>query len=308
MKFNKTLSLQQLAEILDSPFEGDPNIMLSGINEIHRVKEGDVVFVDHEKYYAKALNSKASAVLIDKKSDFPVQKGIIICDNPFSAFNTLIKYIDSPEFQLDQQHKEVKIGVGTQVHPSSFLGSNVKIGKNCIIHPQVCIMENVTIGNNVIIQPGCVIGSHGFYYKKRPSHYERLISGGNVIIEDDVEIGAACTIDKGVTATTLIGSGTKIDNQVQIGHDTIIGKNCLIAAQAGIAGCVTIGNNVTIWGQVGIASAINIEDNVTVFAQSGVGKNLENGKTYYGSPADEARIKLKEIVSIKQLVSSKGKL
>ena len=301
MKFTKPIKLSELAELLKAKPVGDPEMLATGINEIHRVESGDIAFVDNEKYYNKALNSKASVVLINKQVEPPVGKGLLVCADPFSAFNFLIDYADPFAFQKEQVHTSAKIHPTAQVHANAYIGKNVKIGAGSIIHPNVVIMENVKIGERVIIQPGCVIGSHGFYYKKRSSGFEKLNSGGSVEIGDDVELGANCTIDKGVTAVTTIGKGTKIDNQVQIGHDTLIGEYCLIAAHVGIAGCVNIGNRVTMWGQVGVASGLNIEDEVVVFAQSGVGKDLKKGTTYFGSPADEARIKMKEIVMLRQL-------
>ena len=300
MKLGKTYTLSAIAALLDSPFSGDENLAVTGINEIHRVEHGDIVFVDHPKYYDKALNCSASVVLINKDVEVPEGKGIIICDDPFRSFNFILNYFN-PFLFSEIQQEETEIGAGTKIHPSVSIGHNVKIGKNCLIFPNVSILNDVTIADNVIIQSGTVIGSFGFYYKNRGTHFDRLNSNGGVLIEKNVEIGANCTIDKGVTAVTTIGEGTKIDNLVQIGHDTYIGKKCLIAAQAGIAGCVEIGNEVTIWGQVGIASGIAIGDKTVLYAQSGVGKTLEGNKTYLGSPVDESRAKLKEMALVRRL-------
>lgn len=301
MKLDRSHSIQEIAELLNAPFAGNEKVVIKGINEIHRVEEGDIAFVDHPKYYGKALESKASVVLINKEVEVPEGKAIIICEDPFKSFNFILNYFNPFQFATQQQDPEVEIGLNTRIHPSVAIGRNVKIGSNTMIFPNVSILDDVTIGNNVIIQSGCVIGSFGFYYKKRPEFYDRLNSCGGVIIEDHVEIGANCTIDKGVTANTVIGEGTKIDNLVQIGHDTSIGKKCLIAAQSGIAGCVNIGNEVTIWGQVGIASGISIGDRTTLYAQSGVGKSLEGDKVYLGSPVEESRTKFREIALLKKL-------
>ncbi len=301
MKFSKTYTLKGIAELLQSDFEGHPDINVTGINEIHRVEVGDIAFVDHPKYYDKALNSLASVVLINQKVDIPEGKGIIIGEDPFRMFNYLLNHFNPFEFSTMQQEDSAEIGINSQIHPSVAIGKNVKIGNNCLIFPNVNIGNDVEIGNNVIIQSGTVIGSFGFYYKNRPDSYDRLISAGNVVIEDNVEIGANCTIDRGVTATTLIGRGTKMDNLIQVGHDTTIGKKCLIAAGCGIAGCVTIGNEVVIWGQVGIASGIHIGDKTVLQAQSGVGKSLEGNKVYLGSPVQESRAKMKEWALMKRL-------
>ena len=300
MKLGKTYTLSAIASLLDSPFKGNENLGVNGINEIHRVEHGDIVFVDHPKYYDKALNCSASVVLINKEVDVPDGKGIIICDDPFRSFNFIAGYFNP--FVFSEQHQEdTVVGSGTKIHPSVSIGRNVKIGKNCLIFSNVSIMDDVTIEDNVIIQSGTVIGSFGFYYKNRGTHFDRLNSNGGVLIEKNVEIGANCTIDKGVTSVTTIGEGTKIDNLVQIGHDTYVGKKCLIAAQAGIAGCVEVGDEVTIWGQVGIASGISIGNKTTLYAQSGVGKTLEGNKSYLGSPVDESRTKFKEMAMVRRL-------
>ncbi|MDX1470523.1 MAG: UDP-3-O-(3-hydroxymyristoyl)glucosamine N-acyltransferase, partial [Flavobacteriaceae bacterium] len=194
-----------------------------------------------------------------------------------------------------------------QIHPSSiiqpncFIGNNVIIGKDCIIHSNVSIYDNTLIGNNVTIHSGSVLGASAFYYKRRPEGYDQLLSGGRVVIKDNVDIGALCTIDRGVTADTIIGEGSKLDNQIQVGHDTIIGKNCLIASQTGIAGCVVIEDNVTIWGQVGIASGITIKEKTVIAAQSGVNKTLEGNRSYFGSPVAESRVKMREMNMLKQI-------
>lgn len=303
MKFVQSKSLEEIASILTSPFKGEANMVVSGINEIHRVEVGDIAFVDHPKYYDKALNSAASVVLINKEVDVPEGKGIIICDDPFKSFNYLLNYFDPFVFPEFQQHPDTQIGNNTRIHPSVAIGRNVSIGDNTLIFPNVTIGDNVSIGNNVIIQPGVVLGSFGFYYKNRPDHFERLNSCGTVVIEDFVEIGANCTIDKGVTAETRIGRGTKIDNLVQIGHDTVIGNKCLIAAGCGIAGCITIGNEVTVWGQVGMSSGISIGDKAVIQGQTGVTKSIEGGKVYFGTPVEESRQKLKEMAMIRRLPS-----
>jgi len=163
----------------------------------------------------------------------------------------------------------------------------------------VCLYDHTVVGDNVIIHSGTILGADAFYYKNRPEKYDKLVSGGNVLINNNVEIGALCTIDKGVTASTVVGEGSKIDNQVHIGHDTVLGKRCLIASQVGISGCVIIEDFVTIWGQVGVTSGITIGEKAVISAQSGVSKSLEGHKSYFGTPADDFRKKYKEIASIK---------
>ena len=188
--------------------------------------------------------------------------------------------------------------------PNVFIGVDVKIGNDCIIYPNVTLMDYTEIGNNVIIQSGTVIGSDAFYYntkKNREVWYKKMQSCGNVIIEDDVEIGANCTIDRGVTASTRISKGTKIDNLVHIGHDTNVGRNCLLAGQVGIAGACIIEDGVTLWGQVGVSKTLTIGENAILYAQSGVPSSLEGNKTYFGTPATDSKEKMKELVWIKRI-------
>ncbi len=301
MKLNKPTTLQRIAALLDAPFEGSPELEVLGINEIHRVEVGDIVFVDHPKYYEKALNSNASIVIINQNVAVPAGKGIIITEDPFRSFNFLTNFFHSFTFNIKMIGEDVEIGENCQIHPTVVIGNRIKIGNNVTIYPNVILYDDCEIGNNVIIHANTVIGSHAFYYKKRPELFERMNSCGSVIIEDDVEIGASCTIDKGVSAITRIGKGTKMDNQVQVGHDTLIGKMCLFAAQVGIAGCSIIEDGVTLWGQVGTTSGITIGENAVVLGKSGVSKSLKANTVYFGAPAEENRTKLKELASIRRI-------
>lgn len=301
MKFSTPQSLKHVASLIKAKYTGDDNFSVTGINEIHKVEHGDLTFVDHPKYYDKALQSPATTILINKEVKCPEGKALIFSDDPFRDYNHLTLHFKPLHYSLKNISASAKVGEGTIIMPGVFLGNNVTVGTNCIIHPNVVIYDDAIIGNGVEIHANTVIGSPAFYYKKRESGFDKMHSCGRVIIDDHVEIGAACTIDKGVSGDTVIGAGTKIDNHVHIGHDTVIGRNCLFAAQVGIAGVTTIEDNVTLWGQVGIRSDVVIGKGVTVLAQSGVGKSLDTGKTYFGSPAEEARDKMKELVYIKRL-------
>jgi UDP-3-O-[3-hydroxymyristoyl] glucosamine N-acyltransferase len=308
MKFPKIYSLQDIANLLQCEFVGDAKFPVYGMNEIHVVESGDIVFVDHPKYYDKALNSAATIVLINKKVDCPEGKALLISDDPFRDFNVLTRHFKPFTQSNVSISPSAKIGDGTIIQPNTFIGNNVVIGKNCLIHPNVSIYDDTVIGNNVIIHAGTVLGADAFYYKKRPDGYDQLLSGGRVVIKDNVGIGALCTIDKGVTGDTTIGEGTKIDNQVHVGHDTIIGKKCLIASQTGIAGCVIIEDEVTIWGQVGTASGVRIGANAVIMGQTGVTKSVEGGKSYFGTPIEESREKLKQLANIKKIPEILNKL
>ena len=308
MKFATPQTIEGIARILNCDYIGNAEFPVFGMNEIHVVASGDIVFVDHPKYYEKALTSKATIILINKKVDCPDGKSLLISDDPFRDFNILTNYFNPFIAATSTISKSAIIGKNTVLQPNVFVGNNVKIGNDCLIHSNVCIYDNAVIGNNVTIHSGTILGADAFYYKNRPDKFDKLLSGGNVVIEDYVDIGALCTIDKGVTASTIIKEGTKIDNQVHIGHDTVIGKRCLIASQVGISGCVIIEDFVTIWGQAGITSGVTIGEKAIVSAQSGVSKSLEGHKSYFGTPAGDFRKKYKELASIRLIPEIMNKL
>ncbi|SHG24848.1 UDP-3-O-[3-hydroxymyristoyl] glucosamine N-acyltransferase [Flavobacterium segetis] len=301
MKFPKVYSLEEIAIIIGSDYVGDSNFPVLGMNEIHVVELGDIVFVDHPKYYDKALHSAATIVLINKEVDCPEGKALLISDDPFRDFNKLTQFFKPFQFSNVSISPSAEIGEGTIIQPNTFIGNKVIIGKNCSIHSNVSIYDHTVIGDNVIIHAGTVLGADAFYYKKRVEGFDQLLSGGRVVIKDNVGIGALCTIDKGVSGDTIIGEGTKIDNQVHVGHDTVIGKKCLIASQTGIAGCVIIEDEVTIWGQVGTTSGITIGSKAVILGQTGVTKSVEGGKSYFGTPIEESREKLKQLANIKKI-------
>ena len=305
MKFKNPQILGDIALLINAEFIGDKNFKIFGINEIHVVEKGDIVFVDHSKYYDKALNSAATTILINKKVTCPEGKSLLISDDPFRDFNKITKHFNPFIASRQSISDTAVIGQDTIIQPNVFIGNNVTIGNNCLIHPNVTIYDNTVIGNNVTIHANTVLGADAFYYKNRITGYDKLISGGRVVIKDNVDLGASCTIDRGVTGDTTIGEGTKIDNQVQVGHDTIIGKKCLIASQTGIAGCVIIEDKVTIWGQVGTNSGITIGKGAIILGQTGVTKSVAGGKSYFGTPVSESREKLKEMAGIKRFLKER---
>lgn len=304
MKFPSPVSIQWIAELIGAEIEGSKDGQATGINEIHKVEYGDLVFVDHPKYYDKCIQSAASFIIINKSTSFPDNKSLLIVEQPFEAYQKIIRhfrpFIPASKLVSDSS----TIDATSYIAPNAFIGNHVSIGKNCFIHPNVTILDYTDIGDNVIIQAGTVIGSDAFYYntkKDRPTWYKKMESGGRVVIHNEAEIGAGCTIDRGVSHDTVIGAGTKIDNMVHIGHDTVIGRNCLIAAQVGIAGATTLGDGVILWGQVGVSKTLSIGDNAIVLAQSGVGKTIPAGKIFFGTPAEDAAIKKKELIWIKRV-------
>jgi UDP-3-O-[3-hydroxymyristoyl] glucosamine N-acyltransferase len=304
MEFKQPVPVSFIAELIGAELVGNKSGTATGINELHKVQKGDLAFVDHPKYYDKCINSAASFIIINKKTDCPDGKALLVVDEPFEAYLKIVNqyhpFIPASKSISDS----ASIGEGSVIMPNVFIGNNVSIGKNCIIHPNVSIMDDCVIGSDVIIQASSVIGSDAFYYNKktnRPIHYKKMISCGRVVIEDGVEIGAGCMIDRGVSSDTVIGAGTKMDNMVHIGHDSEIGKNCLFAAQVGIAGAVKIEDNVILWGQVGVSKTLTIGKDAVVYAQSGVKDSIDGGKVYFGSPVEEAREKMKELVWIKRI-------
>ena len=301
MRFQTPPTLRILADLISAEVIGDDQMKVEGLNEIHRIEKGELVFVDHPKYYDKALESKATFILINKRVKAPMGKALLFSENPFDDFNKIIRHYFSAPLNLKSIGSNCVISNKTFIHESVCIGNNVKIADDVIIHANVSIYDNVEIGARTVIHSGVVLGSHAFYYKKKDTGYDNLLTCGRLMIDEDVEIGANSVIDKGVTADTKIGKGTKIDNLVHIAHDTVIGKNCLFASQVGIAGCVIIEDDVTLWGQVGIASGVTIKSNAVLYAQSGTNKSLEGNKAYFGSPAEDARKKMKELALIKRI-------
>jgi len=301
MKFNPPLSMQEIAALTGSEVCGNSQLVIRGINEIHVVEAGDVTFVDHPKYYQRALKSKASVILINKQVDCPAGKALLINSDPFAAFQSLVKRFHPFEPATAMIAPTAIIGENTVIQPGAFVGNNVQIGKNCIIHANVSIYDNTTIGDNVIIHSGSIIGADAFYFQKRCESFVKFESCGRVVIDDNVEIGALCSIDKGVSSITHIGKGTKFDNHVQVGHDTHIGANCLIGAHCAIAGVVNIEDEVILWAKVAINKDLRIGKRAVILATSAVSHNLKGDKTYFGIPAIEARKAWKQLATLRRM-------
>lgn len=304
MRFEKPVPLTEIATLIRASIVGNKERSATGINEIHKVEDGDLVFVDHPKYYQKCIQSAATYIIINQETAFPPEKSLLLVDEPFEAYQKIVSHF-RPFAPLQKSISDTAtIGEGTVVMPGAVIGNNVEIGTATIIYPNVVIMDHCVIGNNVVIQSGTVIGSDAFYYNKKTNrdiHYKKMLSAGRVVIHDSVEIGAGCTIDRGVSSDTVIGAGTKMDNLVHIGHDTVVGKNCLFAAQVGIAGATTIEDEVILWGQVGVSKTLTIGKGAELYAQSGVPASLKGGKKYFGSPAEDALAKMKELVWVKRI-------
>ncbi|MCX7863401.1 MAG: UDP-3-O-(3-hydroxymyristoyl)glucosamine N-acyltransferase [Bacteroidales bacterium] len=301
MKLPRTYRLQEIAEMLQLPFTGNPDINITGISDVYHATHEDITFADNEKYFELANLSNASVIIVQRGINFETNKGIILTNDAFHTYNQLVSILFPFTLQTQLIHTEAIIGEHTILYPNVYIERNVTIGKHCVIHPHVTIYGPCQIGNNVTIYSGAIIGSDAFYFKKDLEHYQKLQSVGNVIIEDNVEIGSNTTIDRGLGGSTIIGKGTKIGNAVQIGHDTHIGNDCFIAAQTGIGSNVIIEDSVTIWAQVGIQKNVVIGKEAIILGQSGVTKSLEGGKIYFGLPAIESREKMKELSYLKQV-------
>jgi len=303
MKFDQALQLKDLAKIIqnDVKIVGDETEEVKGINEIHMVEPGDITFVDHPKYYTKALESKASFVIINIEPENTYGKTLIISSDPFRDYVKLAKHFRKFIPQDCFIHPDAQIGEGTILQPGVFIGRNVTIGKNCIIHSNVSIYDHTTIGDNVIIQANSVIGGEAFYFKRRDTHWDKMESCGSTVIGNDVEIGAVCTIDKGVSGATTIGDGCKLDNHIQIGHDATIGKHVLIGAHSAVAGVTIIEDDCVLWSRTAVNKDLVMGKGSVLLATSAIDKSVEPGKVLFGSPAIDARRKWKELAAARVL-------
>ena len=303
----------QISLLINGKVEGDPNVVVNSFGKIEEAKENQLTFLANPKYEDFLYTTQASIVILNEAYELkqPVKATLIRVPDAYSAFALLLsKYQEIMQQQLSgiQQPsyiaktasygnnvfigafaylgENVKIGNNTKIYPNAYIGDNVTVGENCIIHPGVKIYHDCVIGNRITIHGGTIIGSDGFgFAPQADGSFKKVPQIGNVIIEDDVEVGANATIDRATIGSTLIKRGAKLDNLIQIAHNVEIGNSSVIAAQAGISGSTKIGNGVMIGGQAGIVGHIQLGDGSKVNAQSGVSKSLEPGKAVTGSPA-----------------------
>jgi UDP-3-O-[3-hydroxymyristoyl] glucosamine N-acyltransferase len=301
MQLKTPLAVADLAQRFGLQLLGRADLAVTGISELHHAQDGDLIFVDHPKYYDKALQSAASAILIDQDVPPPAGKCLLVTPTPFAVYNELVREARPATPITAPVSSRARIGAGTHVEPGAIIDAGVVIGADCYIAANAVIRDGTRIGDRVRIQSGAVIGSEAFYFRRTPEGYEPWHSGGHVVIEDDVDIGPNCTIARGVSSATHIGRGTKLDSQVQIGHDVKVGAHCLLAAQVGIAGNTTVGEWCILQGQVGIAQNLTIGPRCIILAKSGVSKSLESGREYFGYPAQEARTAFKELALLRRL-------
>ncbi|MEZ4931880.1 MAG: LpxD N-terminal domain-containing protein [Saprospiraceae bacterium] len=301
MKFPQPIPILDIAEKIEAQLIGNASLQATGINELHKVEKGDITFVDAKKYFKKSLESAASIIIINEVVECPAGKALLVCDNPFDAYDGLVRKYRPLRPLSSQIAESAFVHPSTVIEPGVIIGHQAVIGKNCYIQANAYIGDFTHIGDHVTIQAGCIIGTDAFYFQKTETGFKKWRSGGRVVIEDHVDIGAACTINRGVSGDTIIGAGSKLDCQVHVGHGAVIGKNCLIAGQVGIGGKSILEDNVVLYGQVGVAQRVRIGAGAVVSAKSGVSKDLEGKKAYFGIPAAEIRERQRELAALRHL-------
>lgn len=322
------LTPKEIASFINGRVEGDENIILNAFAKIEEATPGCVTFIANPKYAHHIYDTKASAVLVadDFAIDRPVSPTLIRVKDPYVALANILNALQASEAQpsgIEQPcfisndvqvpdncyigafayiGKGVKIGDNVRIYPQVYIGDNVEIGKDSIIYPGVKIYKGCSIGNRCILQAGCVIGSDGFgFAPKSDGSYEKIPQIGNVVIGNDVEIGANTTIDRATFGHTVISDGTKLDNLIQVAHNVEIGRGNVFAAQSGIAGSTKIGNYNMVGGQVGFAGHIKVGDFNEIGAQSGIPSSVGSKKRLIGYPAIDARQFAKNQVYLKRL-------
>jgi UDP-3-O-[3-hydroxymyristoyl] glucosamine N-acyltransferase len=321
--------VSQIALLINGTVDGDPGIMIDSFAKIEEAQQGQLAFFSNPKYEEHLYSSNASAIIINE--DFiakkPVTASLIRVPDAYTAFAALLtKYQEIMTQQLSgiQQPvyisktvtygeqvyigafaylgENVKVGNNTKIFPNAYIGDNVTIGDDCMIHPGVKIYHGCVVGSRVNIHAGAVIGSDGFGFAPQPDgSFIKIPQIGNVILEDDVEIGSNSTIDRATVGSTIIKAGAKLDNLIQVGHNAEIGSSTVIAAQAGISGSTKIGKGVMIGGQAGVVGHIQLGDGAKVNAQSGVSKSIDPGKVVTGSPAQDFTASLRSEAATRKL-------
>ena len=319
-----SFSLERLAKEIGGAVQGDGSVRLTGVAPLDAAKEGDLTFVTNPRYLKAATTTKASALLCEKALP-GVSKPFLISSNPYASLAKVIALFYpaptpipgiQPGAWVHPQasvHPEAclsagvtissgaKVGARSILYPGVFVGENATVGQDCLFYPNVTVRENCVVGDRVILQPGVVVGSDGFGFAKEGEGYRKIPQVGNVVLEDDVELGANVCVDRAVLGTTRIGKGTKLDNLIQVGHNVVIGKHTVMAALTGISGSTQVGDNVVMGGQVGIAGHLKIGDRVTLATRTGVMEDIPEKGVYWGSPSTEMSVEMKNVAAYRQL-------
>ncbi len=324
-------TLGQLAEHVAGQVVGDPETMIASVATLENAEPGQITFLNNRKYLSQVKDTRASAIIVAE--ELQANTALLITENPYYALMQVIVLLHG-----HRKHKKIgisrrasvsktaKIGSDCHVHDFAVISDDVQIGDNCVIYPGVFIGPETVIGNDCIIYPGatvydkCIVGSgviihanasvgqDGFGFAVHKGVHHKIPQIGRVVIEDNVEIGASCSIQRGTLEDTVIGEGSKIGDNVTIGHGTRIGPYCLLVPQVGVAGSVTMGHHCMLGGQAGVAGHIKIGNMVTIAAQSGVGGNVPDGATLFGAPAIEASNGKRAYLLIEQLPDMRKKL
>ena len=319
------VTLETVAKAIDGTVVGDGSIEITGVAGIREAREGELTFLAHPRYEEYLEQTRASAVIV-AENHRTTRKTLVQNPNPYLAFLKAVRFFQGeacppvpgihasavvaksahvdPTAQLGPHvvlEDGVRIGPRTAIQAGCFVGANASVGADCVLYPNVTVREGCELMDRVIVHSGTVIGSDGFGFIRDGEIHRKLPQVGNVVVEEDVELGACVTIDRATTGTTRIGAGSKIDNLVQIGHNVVIGRHCIIVAQVGISGSTVLGDNVTLAGQVGVVGHIEIGSGAMVGAQSGISKSVPPGEKMFGSPAQPLAVAKRIEASIRNL-------
>ncbi len=319
-----SFTLRDLASEIGGTFTGNGSLVLTGLAPLDAAGEGQLSFLTNPKYAKLAGVTQASAILTERPL-LDVNKPFLLAPNPYAKLPRLIQLFYPsvqpepgiqdgawvhPQATVDSTatlypgvtvSSGAKIGARSVLYPGVFLGQEALIGEDCILYANVTVRERCQLGNRVILQPGVVIGGDGFGFAPEAGSYEKIPQVGNVVLEDDVEIGANTCVDRAALGSTRIGKGTKLDNLIQIGHNVVIGENSIIVSQTGISGSTHIGNHVVMGGQVGLAGHLNIGDYVTLATRTGVMEDIPQKGVYWGSPSSPMAVEMKNVAAYRQL-------
>jgi UDP-3-O-[3-hydroxymyristoyl] glucosamine N-acyltransferase len=324
LKDAKPVALEALARAIGGRYTGEGSLPIRGVAPLDAAREGELAFVTNPKYAKAAAETRASAILAS--AEVPgVAKPHLLCANPYAALARLIglfhparapkpgvrrgAFVEkgakvSPRACVmpgATVSRGAKVGARTVLYPGVFVGEDASIGEDCILHPNAVVREGCVLGDRVILQPGAVIGGDGFGFAPEGGAYLKIPQVGNVVLEDDVEVGACTCVDRAVLGSTRVGKGTKLDNLIQVAHNVVIGRHGVLAAQAGISGSTVVGDHATVGGQVGLAGHLRIGNNVTLAAQSGIMDDIPDGAVFFGYPAQPMAAEMKCAAAYREL-------